>query len=84
MSQTTTEQTGPSGMGFIRPDVLYPLESIQNVTGLGKAAFRIARRNGLVVRRLGKRSFVRGQDFIDYFELNAAVVGPDGSTEDLP
>ena len=56
------------GAGCIRSDAAYTLEAIRKELGLGQAAMRSARRNGLKVRRLGRRAFVLGADMISYLE----------------
>lgn len=50
----------------IDPMRLYPKRAFQRVSGFGDAAWRAARKNGLVVRQLHGRSFVHGADFIRY------------------
>ena len=50
----------------IETSKVYPLAEFQRVTGMGTAALREARKKGLIVRRVGLRSFVRGEDFDDY------------------
>ena len=52
----------------IRPEVLYPLDRFQKIAGLGKWAMRTARKNGLPVRKVGRRKYVRGSDFLAYVE----------------
>ena len=54
----------------IRSDELLPIEVAQQRLGLGLWAVRQARRKGLKVRRIGRRSYVLGSDLIEY--LNAA------------
>jgi hypothetical protein len=57
-----------SKVGPIEPHVLYPLREMEARTGLGRAAFRTARRAGLVVKYAGGRAYVLGADFIRYVE----------------
>ena len=57
-----------SGQDEIRPDCLYPLPEFKRRTGLGTHAMRTARRNGLLVRRVGGRAFILGKDFIEHLE----------------
>ncbi len=52
----------------------YPLESLKKDYGLGVAALRTARRKGLIVRRIGRRSFVLGSDLLKYIETCGKVV----------
>jgi dienelactone hydrolase len=53
--------------GEIRADSLYTLDEARQRTGLGQAALRTARRNGLKVKRIGRRGYVFGADLIEYF-----------------
>lgn len=50
----------------IETSKVYPLKEFQRATGMGVAALREARKKGLMVRRVGLRSFVLGQDFLDF------------------
>ena len=50
----------------VRPDELYPGELLERMTGLGRAAFREARRKGLKVAYLHGRLFIKGSDWIAY------------------
>lgn len=52
--------------GEIRSDSLYTLDEVKHRLGLGQSAFRTARRNGLVIRRIGRRGYVLGKDLIEY------------------
>lgn len=55
--------------GEILCDAVYSLNEFKARTGLGSAAVRTARRNGLRVIRPGSRyGFVIGSDFIDYLK----------------
>ena len=53
-------------LGMILSDATYTLGEFQRISGLGEAALRKARRQGLVVIRVGRRGFVKGRDFQDY------------------
>ncbi len=53
---------------------VYGLEDFRRITGMGTAAMRQARRNGLIVRRVGLRSFIRGADFDAYVRDHAKIV----------
>jgi len=57
-----------------RPDCIYTLEDVRAILGLGAAALRSARRKGLIVRRVGRRSFVLGRDLLAYVEEHGKVV----------
>lgn len=53
-------------LGVVLADATYPLQEFQRVSGLGEAALRQARRQGLVVTAIGRRRFVRGADFYEF------------------
>lgn len=53
-------------LGPVEPTVLYPLVDLQARTGLGSAAFRQMRRDGLKVKYAGGRAFIFGADFIEH------------------
>lgn len=61
-------------LGPIAPDALYPLVALQERVGLGKTTMRTMRRQGLRVRYLCGRCFVRGADFIDFVEQHGRDV----------
>ncbi len=61
------KHAGPA-ISSIDPDHLYPLQELSRVSGMGKAALRSARAKGLKVGYLGSRAFVRGRDFLEYFD----------------
>ena len=50
-------------LGVILADATYPLPEFKRLSGLGEAALRQARRQGLMVTAIGRRRFVRGADF---------------------
>lgn len=52
--------------GVIEAGKCYPIATFRVLTGMGHAAVREARKKGLLVRRVGLRSFVLGQDFLDF------------------
>ena len=58
--------------GCISADQLYTLEEIRARLGLGLAALRTARRQGLKVRRIGRRGYVLGRDVMAYVERAGA------------
>lgn len=60
--------------GVIRADAAYSLEQVKARLGLGTAALRTARRKGLAVRRIGRKSFVLGRDLLQYLDEHAVVV----------
>ena len=63
MSTATTASPGE-----ILADAVYTLEEFGKRMRLGTAAVRTARRQGLIVRHVGRRSYVIGRDFIAYLE----------------
>lgn len=67
-----------STLAEIRPDSLYPLPLFKTMAGLGDWAMREARRRGLVVKKVGRRHFVKGSDWITYTEKVGEVVGGNG------
>jgi hypothetical protein len=60
--------------GVIRADAAYSLEQLKSRLGLGTAAIRTARRNGLIIRRVGRKSFALGKDILAYLENHAVIV----------
>ena len=58
----------------IQAGTIYPLEIIKARLGLGVWALRTARRKGLKIRRLGRRSLVLGKDVLAYLEEHAKLV----------
>jgi hypothetical protein len=62
---------GTLNFGTIAADESHTLESFSRNTGLKKTALRMARQNGLIVRRVHGRAFVLGQDWLDYLSRQA-------------
>lgn len=52
----------------VREDEIVPLAELDARLGLGPSAIRTARRQGLKVRRIGRRKFVLGRDLIAFLE----------------
>ena len=52
----------------IDPDCLYPLPNAKAILGWGAHAMRLARRNGLVVKYIAGRGYVKGSDIIEHIE----------------
>lgn len=69
----TKEPASPPG-GVISANAAYSLEQVRQRLGLGTAALRTARRRGLTVRRVGRRSFILGKDLLQYLEEHATIV----------
>ena len=55
---------------LIAADELYRMDEAQERLGLGVAAMRTARKNGLRVCYLGGRAFVSGRELIRYIKSN--------------
>ncbi len=47
---------------------IYRIDDFIATAGLSRDAFRSMKRAGLIVRRYGKRSYVIGQDFLDFLK----------------
>lgn len=68
-----------SGYGEIVPDRIYPVPTLQKLTGLGDRAIRLARQREdrpLKVLFLHKRRFVLGRHFIEYCEAHGEIEPP--------
>jgi hypothetical protein len=66
---TITEALMPSdSLAPIVADAVYPLDDFKRRTGLESASIRKMRQRGLIVRRIGRRSYVRGSDFLAWYE----------------
>lgn len=57
----------------INPTELLTLDELRDRFGLGTAAMRTARRQGLKVRQVGRRRFVLGKDLLDFVERREAA-----------
>jgi hypothetical protein len=57
---------GPSNLGPVYSAAVYPLDVFRSLTGLDAWALRTARRNGLKIRRCGRRGYVIGDEWISY------------------
>lgn len=53
------------GIGSIRADEILPLEEFKTRTGLSRHSMRGLREAGLPIRRIGKRGFILGSDFLE-------------------
>jgi len=67
---------GEAALGVILADATYPLPEFQRLSGLGEAALRKARRQGLTVTTIGRRRFVRGADFHEFVGNRTANARP--------
>ena len=64
----------PNSVGVISANAAYSLDQVKARLGLGTAALRTARRKGLIVRRVGRKSFVLGKDLLNYLEECCEIV----------
>ena len=64
--------------GVIQADRVYSLDAFRRITKWGVTATRDARQNGLPVRRVGRRLYIVGRDFIQYVSEHGAPVGQTG------
>lgn len=60
--------------GEINSGSLYTIDELNDRLGLGKAALRTARREGLIIKKIGRRSYCTGQAILDWFEHSAKKV----------
>lgn len=60
--------------GSINQGEIYTLKEIKARLGLGKYALNQARERGLIVRRIGKRVFVTGEDVANFLRNSRPVV----------
>ena len=71
MKRKSTSQRQP-----IQADAAYSLEDFERYTGLGCYAIRMMRRRGLRAEKVGRKTFIRGAEFIRFLESDAKHVGP--------
>ena len=67
MATATASPVAATSFGIKRGEV-YSLPAFRKITGLGRAALRTARRQGLRVAYQGNRGFVSGDAFCDFIE----------------
>ena len=67
------EARNRDGSNCIQADTVYPLEVFYKLTGLEKAAVRKMRGKGFAVRRIGRRSYIIGSDFLSYCDAQPAI-----------
>ncbi len=60
--------------GEIEPHILYDLGRFKQITTLGEAAIRRMRRQGLVVKYVGRRAYIKGSDFLTFVEATGTTV----------
>ena len=64
----------PRKPGVIRADESYTLAEFEERNRMGKAARRTAVRDGLIIRRVGRQSYILGRDWLAYLERKARKV----------
>jgi hypothetical protein len=74
----TTSRGRATALAPIDPDVLYPLQDLAARSGLGKAALRTLRQNGLQVLYVGGRGFIFGRDFLEHVKQTGSRVKAGG------
>ncbi|MCO6454082.1 MAG: hypothetical protein J5I93_02100 [Pirellulaceae bacterium] len=72
-SLATSDPQKPA-RGIIRRGEVYPLAEVYRRLGVGAATLREARKRGLKIRRIGRNSFVLGDDVCDYLATTAKTV----------
>lgn len=60
---TAASQKDP---GIVRADECYPLEVFKELVGLSSTALRRARANGLPIKRVSRRKYIRGCDWLEF------------------
>ena len=60
--------------GEIVRGALYTLDELNDRLGLGEAAFRRARREGLVIKRIGRRAYFTGDAVLDWYAASTEAV----------
>lgn len=71
---STAAEKQLNGLGVIEDGVTYPLPLFMKLVGLSDWGMRLARRNGLIVRQVGRRRYVRGADWSRFLEQPDAAV----------
>ena len=70
MASTSTKALGEA-LGEIHDAESYPLPIFQQRTGQGRKGIAQARRQGLRVRKVGRRAYVLGRDWHQYLANQA-------------
>ena len=60
--------------GVISADEAYSLDNLKQDFSLGTAAIRTARKKGLPVKKIGRKSYVMGKDLLQYLDEHATTV----------
>jgi hypothetical protein len=64
----TPNRKAATSPGVIQANALYTAEEARRRLGIGEWAWRMWRRDGLMVLRLSGRAFVRGRTLIEFIE----------------
>ena len=64
---STRSPNGTSGMGLGEHEIV-PLSELTARLGLGVSAIRMARRQGLKIRKIGRTKFILGRDLVAFLE----------------
>jgi len=71
-------------VGEITPSSLYTIKELRSRCNLGDFVWRQIRHSGLRIRRVGRRQFVYGQDFITFVLQAPETSAADVQTEQKP
>ena len=61
-------KTQPVAVGEIRKDATYTLKEFKRRLGIGDAAIRQMKREGLPLRKIGKAKYVIGEDWFEFVD----------------
>ena len=61
-------KTQPVAVGEIRKDATYTLKEFKRRLGIGDAAIRQMKREGLPLRKIGKAKYVMGEDWFEFVD----------------
>ena len=61
-------KTQPVAVGEIRKDATYTLKEFKRRLGIGDAAVRQMKREGLPLRKFGKAKYVMGEDWFEFVD----------------
>jgi len=60
-----------SAVGEIRKDATYTLKEFKRRLGIGDAAIRQMKREGLPLRKIGKAKYVMGEDWFEFVDKHS-------------
>ena len=61
-------KTQPVAVGEIRKDATYTLKEFKRRLGIGDAAVRQMKKEGLPLRKIGKAKYVMGEDWFEFVD----------------